>query len=93
MLDGHKSNICVVDAMYYADKRATASESSLITHLASASVDSTVRIWTRHSDFNLKGTFELDQVITAKLNGFALCLKFYVLPLSKCSSNVFETSF
>lgn len=69
--------------MYFLDKK---SNDRLVTHLASASVDSTVRIWTRQSDFSLgkeKSKFELEQVITAKMNGFALCLKFYLLPISK----------
>lgn len=83
VLDGHTNNICVVDAMYYADRK---SSNKLLTLMASASVDSTVRIWTRQCDFNLNKEckFELEQVITAKMNGFALCLKFYFLPVSKC---------
>ena len=74
--------------MYYAYRKST--DLPLITHLASASVDSTVRIWTRHSDFTTgkEAKFELEQVITAKMNGFALCLKFYLLPISKCKKNL-----
>lgn len=67
-------------------------DSFLLTYIASASVDSTVRIWNRLSDSNLnivdqegkKANFNLEQIITAKANGFALALKFYLLPLSKC---------
>jgi hypothetical protein len=68
-------------------------DSCLLTYIVSASVDSSVRIWSRLSDFNLnildeknnKANFNLEQIITAKANGFALALKFYLLPLSKCN--------
>jgi hypothetical protein len=88
-LYGHTNNICVVDAMYFN----TEIDSNLVTYLASASVDSTVRIWSRSSDFNLtskgeKAAFNLEQVITAKANGFALALKFYLLPISKRIKNL-----
>ena len=81
-LEGHTNNICVVDGMYYKSDCET---KPINTYLASASVDSTVRIWTRQSDYNLKSNqnkFSLEQVITSKMNGFALALKFYLLPLS-----------
>ena len=72
--------------MYYADNRSH--ESQMInTFLASASVDSTVRIWRRHSNYSPEcgeAKFVQDQVITSKMNGFALALKFYILPLSNC---------
>lgn len=70
--------------MYYLND---ANKNELITYLASASVDSTVRIWIRNSDFDLKtnhSKFNLEQVISSKMNGFALALKFYLLPLSNC---------
>jgi hypothetical protein len=70
--------------MYYLND---SKKNELITYLASASVDSTVRIWIRNSDFDLKtnhSKFNLEQVISSKMNGFALALKFYLLPLSNC---------
>jgi hypothetical protein len=70
--------------MYYLND---VNKNELITYLASASVDSTVRIWIRNSDFDLKtnhSKFNLEQVISSKMNGFALALKFYLLPLSNC---------
>ena len=70
--------------MYYADTKSN----EISTLLASASVDSSVRIWSRNSDYNLekdKSQFTQDQVIMAKSNGFALALKFYILPISKCN--------
>ena len=68
--------------MYYKHDSET---KPLNTYLASASVDSTVRIWRRQSDFDLKeNKFSLEQVITSKMNGFALALKFYLLPISNC---------
>lgn len=82
-LKGHTDNICVVDGMYYFDEKTN----QLNTYLASASVDSTVRIWKRLSDYNLDPTsaqFVEDQVISSKMRGFALALKFYVLPISNC---------
>lgn len=81
-LNGHTDNICVIDGMYYADTKSN----EISTLLASASVDSSVRIWSRNSDYNLdkdKSQFTQDQVIMAKSNGFALALKFYILPISK----------
>jgi hypothetical protein len=72
--------------MYYLNNKSD--ETTLIdTYLASASIDSTVRIWTRQSDYNINhenAKFIEDQVIPSKMNGFALALKFYVLPLSNC---------
>lgn len=83
-LNGHTDNICVIDGMYYADSK----NNEINTLLASASVDSSVRIWSRNSDYNLdadKSQFSQDQVLLAKSNGFALALKFYILPISKCN--------
>ncbi len=80
-LNGHSDNICVIDGMYYTGNKSN----EINTLLASASVDSSVRIWSRSSDYNLdkdKFQFSQDQVILAKSNGFALALKFYILPIS-----------
>ncbi len=73
--------------MYYNN------DSNLLTLVASASVDSTVRIWNRFGDFKLnilneknkKSNFNLEQIITVRANGFASALKFYLLPISKCN--------
>lgn len=65
--------------MYYSN------DQTLNTLIASASVDSTVRIWKRQSDFNLNANFSCEQVISCKMNGFALALKLYLLPLSNCN--------
>ena len=70
--------------MYFAENGGKA----LQTVLASASVDSTVRIWTRHSDLQLKddgkqAPFVCEQEIKSKANGFALALKFFLLPLAE----------
>lgn len=94
VLDGHTNNVCVVDAMYYSERKQESD--SIATYIASASVDSTVRIWSRHTDSSLTNSkFELEQVISAKGNGFALALKFYLLPLSKCKCffNYFDLLF
>ena len=88
-LRGHTDNVCVVDGMYYRDAKTN----QLNTFLASASVDSTVRIWKRESDYSLDSNscqFVEDQVINSKTRGFALALKFYVLPISKCKLNRFQ---
>ena len=73
--------------MYYADEQ---SNEIINTYLASASVDSTVRIWSRHSDYknDLTSKFVQEQVIVSKQNGFALALKFYILPISNCKLNL-----
>jgi hypothetical protein len=56
------------------------------TYLASASVDSTINIWSRHqSDQKSESKFNLDQTLSCKSNGFALALKFHLLPLSNCN--------
>ena len=68
--------------MYYKNDKE---DKPLNTYVASASVDSTIRIWTRQSSYNLKNSqekFNLEQVITSKTNGFGLALKFYLLPIS-----------
>ena len=90
-LQAHTDNVCVADAMWYIETSTTTSNNKqLQTILASSSVDSTVRIWARHSDFNFnnqqneRALFACDQVIKSKANGFALALKFYLLPLAKC---------
>lgn len=70
--------------MYY---KSDLEDKPLITYVASASVDSTVRLWTRQSDYTLQNSqekFYLEQVITSKSNGFGLALKFYLLPISNC---------
>jgi hypothetical protein len=70
--------------MYY---KSDLEDKQLITYVASASVDSTVRLWTRQSDYTLQNSqekFYLEQVITSKSNGFGLALKFYLLPISNC---------
>jgi len=74
--------------MYYGDKRSN----EISTYLASASVDSTVRIWSRNSDYsfeNTNSTFTEDQVIKSNKNGFALALKFYILPISNSKKLLF----
>lgn len=80
-LTGHTDNICVIEGMYYKDEDSN----KVNTYLASASVDSTVRIWSRQSDYDLnneKDKFSEDQVILLKSRGFALALKFFILPIS-----------
>lgn len=88
MLDGHTNTVNVVDSMYFEESKGDSTKKVLSTYLASASIDSTVRIWSRHSEnFDLKSSkFTLGQVIHAKASGFALALKFYLLPLSKCNT-------
>jgi hypothetical protein len=83
VLEAHKLSVSVADAMYYEE-----SNNVLSTFLASASIDSTINIWSRHSEnFDLSDSkFTLDQTITCKANGFALTLKFYLLPLSNCKN-------
>lgn len=81
VLNGHTNNVSIADAMYFDE-----SNNNLTTFVASASVDSSVRIWSRLSEkYNLKSsTFKQDQIIVSKMNGFALALKFYLLPISNC---------
>lgn len=84
-MEGHTNSVSVVDSMYFDETKNQNDKKQLSTYLASASVDSSIRIWSRHSEgYDLKSTkFNLDQVIHSKMNGFALALKFYLLPLSK----------
>ncbi|CAF0711829.1 unnamed protein product [Brachionus calyciflorus] len=79
ILNGHTNSISIADAFYFDE-----SNKVLTTFIASASVDSTVRIWKRRSEnYDIKNSnFTQDQVITSKMNGFALALKFYLLPIS-----------
>jgi WD40 repeat protein len=79
VLQGHTDSVGVLDAMYF--KTNSTDPSQTLTHLASASVDSTIRIWTRST---LNGQFTQDQILHSKQNGFALALKFYTLPISNC---------
>ena len=70
--------------MYYQENN---SDQRIQTIVASGSVDSSVRIWTRHSGYTLKdASFSCAQEIKSKANGFALALKFYLLPLAKRNS-------
>lgn len=84
ILDGHTDSVVLTDGMYF-DGPILDGMKSINTFIASASVDSTVRIWSRNSDQNLTNSkFNLEQIITSKMKGFALALKFYHLPISNC---------
>ena len=83
-MDGHADSVVLADGMYF-DGPILDGNKSIVTLIASASVDSTVRIWSRNSDQSLSDSnFKIDQIITSKMKGFALALKFYHLPISNC---------
>lgn len=93
MLEGHTDSVGVLDAIYIKQKGSD-DKKILTTFIASASVDSTVRIWTRKSDEEStdKAKFTQLQCLTAKGNGFALALKFYRLPLSECNKLILKSN-
>lgn len=78
VLTGHTASVNVLDAVYIDTE-----EGQMTTYIASAAVDSTVRIWTRKP--TIIENFTQEQVLTAKGHGFALALKFHQLPISKCN--------
>ncbi|XP_071944590.1 elongator complex protein 2-like [Antedon mediterranea] len=74
-LEGHDGIVTIVDAIYLpSDEQAPSS--TLRTLIASASTDSTIKIWEREHDGN---EFKLLQTIS-RHKGFALCLAWSVLP-------------
>jgi hypothetical protein len=83
----------VLDAAYFEQENAlnTSASDCLLTLIASASVDSTVKIWSRSSDYNLNepgksliAKFNVMQTFSSKQNGFSLALKFHLLSKSNC---------
>lgn len=86
-MTGHTNNVSIVDAMYFDDFGI-----NLVTYIATAAIDSTVRIWNRQShNYNLTNSvFSQEQVIVSKMNGFALALKFFLLPTSNCNFKIIK---
>jgi hypothetical protein len=102
LLEEHKDSVNVLDAAYFDQDFTFGVDSTqpgcLLTLIASASVDSTVKMWRRLSDYSLNeprvgggggdgslvAKFGVMQTFNSKQNGFSLALKLYSLPISKC---------